>query len=324
MRRRDVLGVTAGVAVWSIVARAQHQTTRVVGFLSSSTLTSYAPFVATFVQGLAETGYATGENVAIEFRWAEGNYDRLPEMIDDLVSRKVDVIVAQSDSSALAAKKATSTIPIVFGAGDPIAAGLVTSLARPTENLTGISILTTQLNPKRLDFLLELVPRARAIGFLVNPNNPNSGIIVRDVTQAAVERDIQLRIVNAASASEFDNAFASFIEAQVNALLVGNDPFFFSQREALVKLAARHALPAMYEWREFTTAGGLMSYGANLPSMYRKVGIYVGRILNGAKPSELPVQQPTVFELVINLKTAKAPDLTVPPMLLARADEVIE
>jgi putative ABC transport system substrate-binding protein len=262
--------------------------------------------------------------VAVEYRWAEGSYDRLPALAADLVGRRVDVIVAQADVSALAAKTATSTIPIVFVAGDPVAVGLVASLARPGGNLTGVSILTIELIPKRFELLSELVPQAKSIALLVNPNNAFAERVIRDVHETAQAKGLQLHILKAGAEGEFQAAFASLVQAQAGALLVSPDSFFVSRREELVALAARSAVPAIYEWREFTAAGGLISYGTSLIGTYRQIGIYAGKILNGAKPADLPVEQPTTFELVVNLKTAKALGLTVPQSILARADEVIE
>jgi putative ABC transport system substrate-binding protein len=278
--------------------------------------------VAAFHQGLSETGYVEGQNVAIEYRWAEGHYDRLPALATDLVGRKVDVIVASGGPApARAAKNATSSIPIIFATGgDPVDFGLVASLARPGGNLTGVSLLARELMPKRLELLSELVPQAGVIALLVNPSPVNT----EDLQEAARAKGVQLHILKADTESEIDSAFATFVQLHAGALLVGADLFFFNRREQLLALAARHALPAMYEWREFAEAGGLISYGSSRTAAYRQVGIYVGKILQGAKPADLPVQQPTMFELVVNLKTAKALGLTIPPSVLARADEVIE
>jgi putative ABC transport system substrate-binding protein len=280
-----------------------------------------APFVAAFHQGLSETGYVEGQNLAIEYRWAEGQYDRLPALAADLVSRKVDLIVATSGghAPALAAKNATSTIPIVFAMGaDPVAFGLVASLARPGGNITGFSILVRELMPKRLDLLSELVPGARVIAMLVNIERK-----IGDMQQAARAKGVQLQILEAGTESEIDAAFATLVRLHAGALLVA-DPFYLNRREQLVALAARHAVPAIYDWREYVVAGGLISYGTSLTAVYRQVGIYAGKILKGAKPADLPVQQPTTFELVVNLNTARSLGLTVPPSILARADEVIE
>jgi putative ABC transport system substrate-binding protein len=282
--------------------------------------------VAAFRQGLSEAGYIEGKNVAIEYRWAEGRYDELPALAAELVGRNVDVIATSGGPPpALAAKSVTSTVPIVFVSGDdPIGKGLVTSLARPSGNLTGVSLMGVEVTPKRLQLLSELVPQASVVALLVNPNNANAERIMRDVLEAARAKGVQLPVLKAASESEIDAAFATLVQLHTGALLVGNDSFFNSRRDQLVALAARHAVPAIYAWREFAAAGGLISYGTSLPAAYRQVGIYVGKILKGAKPADLPIQQPTKFELVINLKTAQALGLTVPHSLLQRADEVIE
>jgi putative ABC transport system substrate-binding protein len=269
--------------------------------------------------------YGNGQNLAIEYRWAEGRDDRLPALAIDLVGRKVDVIATSGGPApTLAAKGATSTIPIVFVSGDPIGDGLVASLARPGGNLTGVSILVVELNPKRLELLSELVPRAEMIALLVNPNNPQTERVTHDVAEAARTKGVQLAVVKARTESEIDAAFARLLQLQAGALLVQADPVFTGLREAIVMLAARHAVPAIYPLREFAASGGLISYGASLTGSYRLAGGYVGKLLKGAKPADLPVQQPTTFELVVNLKTAQALGLTVPPSILARADEVIE
>ena len=326
MRRRDfIIFLVGAMAALPLAARAQQKAMPVIGVLhTGSPGPSFAPFMAAFRQGLSEAGYVEGQNLAIEYRWAEGHYDRLPALAADLVGRKVDLIVASSPPSALAAKSATSTIPIVFRTGDPLADGLVASLARPGGNLTGVGILAGELTPKRFELLSELVPQAQVIALLVNPNNASNERIMKLVQEAARAKGLQLPILNAATQSEIDAVFAALVQLQVGALVVGTDPFFFSRREQLVALAARHAVPAIYEWRETVASGGLVSYGINNVTVLREAGIYAGKILAGAKPADLPVQQPTKFELVINMKTAKALGLTVPQSILARADEVIE
>jgi putative ABC transport system substrate-binding protein len=326
MRRRDFITRLGSAAfAWPLAARAQQKAMPVIGFLSGASAGPYAPFVAAVHEGLSESGYVEGQNLTIEYRWAEGHYDRLPALAADLVGRNVDAILVGGDEPARAAKSATSTIPIVFGIGaDPVAAGFVASLARPGANLTGVTIIVAELTPKRFELLSELVPEARVIALLVNPNNANAGHNVQDAQDAARTKGVRLPILNAGTEGEIDVAFAALAQLRAGALLVGADPFFFGRREQIVALAARYAIPAINFEREFTVSGGLISYGTSLASVYRQIGIYAGKVLKGAKPADLPVQQPTKFELVINLKTAKVLGLTVPQTLLARADEVIE
>ena len=327
MRRRDFIIFLAGaMAAWPLDARAQQKPMPVIGVLSAGPSGPFSPFMAGFRQGLSEAGYVEGQNLAIEYRWAEGHYDRLPALAADLVGRKVDLIMAGNPPAALAAKSATSTIPIVFRhGGDPIRDGLVASLARPGGNVTGVSQLGDEgLTAKRLELLSELVPRAGVIALLVNPNSPAAGRVIQEVQQAARAKGLQLPILKAGSESEIDTAFASLAQLHADALLVAADPFLSSRREQFVALALRHAVPAIYAWREFVASGGLISYGASLTAALHLVGTYAAKVLKGAKPADLPVQQATTFELVINLKTAEALGLTVPQSLLARADEVIE
>jgi len=326
MNRRKLMLLLSGATVAGpFAARAQQKAMPVIGFLANGAPGPNAPFAAAFRRGLNETGYIEGQNVAIEYRWSEGHYDRMPALAVDLVDRRVDVIAAAGTSGIKAAKDATSTIPIVFfGGGDLVTAGLVTSLARPGGNMTGISIMSTELNPKRFGLLSDLVPQVRVIALLVNPNNATAERTIRDVQQEARAKGVQLHILKAGTEGEIDAAFRTLVEAHAGALVVGSDPFFGSRREQLLALAARHAVPTIWDWREFAVAGGLISYGISLTATSRQLGIYVGRILKGAKPADLPIQQPTKFELVINLRTAKMLDITVPPSLLARADEVIE
>ncbi len=328
MRRRKFVALLGGVvAAWPFAARAQQKAMPVIGVLGTgSPGGSFAELFLAFRQGLSEAGYVEGQNLAIEYRWAEGNYDRLPALAADLVGRKVDLIMASSPPSALAAKSATSTIPIVFRTGgEAVEVGLVTSLARPGGNLTGVSFVPNELTAKRLELLSELVPQAGVIALLVNPTSgANTERVIRDVQEAARTKGLQLHVLKASSESEIDTAFASLVQLHAGALVVGADPFLSGQREQLVALASRHAVPAIYAWREFAASGGLISYGASLTAAYRLVGTYAGKVLKGAKPADLPVQQPTTFELVINRKAAKALGLEVPPALVARADEVIE
>jgi putative ABC transport system substrate-binding protein len=309
-----------------LLLRAQQNAMPVIGFLSSSSPGSSAPSLAAFHQGLSETGYVEGQNLAIEYRWAEFRYDRLPALATDLVARQVEVIATNGEPrAALAAKIATPTIPIVFNAiSDPVSFGLVASLARPGGNLTGVSPMTTELMPKRLELLSELVPQARVIALLVDPNNVSGERRIRDMQEAARAKGVELPILKASTESEIEDALASLAQLRAGALVVDPDPFFVTRREQIVALASRHAVPAIYAWHEFAAAGGLISYGASIPSVYYQGGILVGKILKGAKPADLPVQQPTRFELVVNLKTAQALGLTVPPSILSRATEVIE
>jgi putative ABC transport system substrate-binding protein len=324
MKRREVMLLLGGAMAAPRVLRAQQKAMPVVGFLHFASPGPFALYVGAFRQGLSETGYVERENLGIEYRWAEGRYDRLPALVVDFVDRKVDVIVAAGPPAARAAKSATSTIPIVFSSADPVEEGLVDSLARPGGNLTGVSLLTVELMAKRLELLSELVPQAKVIALLVNPNNPDTEPMIRDVQEAARTKGVQLPILKARSESEIDAAFASLVQLEAGGIVVGTDPFFASRREQLAALAARHSVPAIYDFREFAAVGGLISYGTSLTGTYRQLGIYAGKILKGAKPADLPVQQPTTFELVVNLKTVKALGLTVPPSILARADEVIE
>jgi len=300
----------------------------VIGVLSSGSRESTATSplsVTAFRLGLSDAGYAEGQNVAIEYRWAENRYDRLPTLAADLVVRKVDVIAALGNAPTLAAKSATSKIPIVFAIGtDPVELGLVTSLARPGGNLTGASFLVVELTGKRFDLISELIPQAKVIALLMNPNNEGTERQTRDAQEAARGRGRQLHILRASSEKQIDTAFASLVTSPADAILVGADALFVNRREQLVALASHHAVPVIYQWREFIDSGGLISYGPSGTAITRQVGVYAGKILKGAKPADLPVQQPTRLELVINLKTAKALGLSVPPALLARADDVIE
>jgi putative tryptophan/tyrosine transport system substrate-binding protein len=327
MRRREFITLLGGAAVgWPLAARAQQTTMPVIGFLNGASPGEWTRFLTAFRGGLRESGFTEGQNVAIEFRWAEGRYDRLPALAADLVNRRVAVLVATAGTTtAVAAKAATSTIPTVFSTGgDPVKEGLVASISRPGGNRTGVSVLTTALAPKRLEILREVVPKASVIGVLLNPNNASTQPQLEDVEKAARVIDQQVRILRASSERDFEPAFATMAQTRIGALIVGADPFFGSRRDQLVALAARNRIPAIYEWREFAEAGGLMSYGSDLADGYRQVGIYTGRILRGDKPADLPVVQSTKIEFVLNLKTARSLGLTISLPLLGRADEVIE
>jgi putative ABC transport system substrate-binding protein len=326
MRRRKFIRLLGGAAVIPLAARAQQTEMPVIGFLSARSSASGARMAAAFRQGLNESGFVEGQNLRIEYRWAEGHYDRLGALADDLVRRRVAVIGALSGTpAALAAKVATTAIPIVFGnGGDPITSGLVTSLGRPTGNLTGATFYTVELSGKRLGLLHELVPKATIMGFLVNPNNPVEELETTNAEAAARALGVRLQVFKATNEREIDAAFTTILERHIGALVVGSDPFLLGFAPKLVELAARHAMPAIYNVREFPAAGGLISYGSRQSDAYYQAGIYVGKILQGTKPADLPVIQPTKFELVINLKSAKALGLDVPLHIQQIADEVIE
>jgi putative ABC transport system substrate-binding protein len=327
MRRRRFILLLSGTAILSpLFVRAQQKTMPTIGFLHFGSAVAFAPeMAAAFDAGLSEIGYVNGRSVAIEYRWAEGHYDRLPVLAVDLVNHHVDVIVAISSPATFAAKGATSTVPIVFvGVSDPVANGLIASLARPGGNLTGFSLFNVELTAKRLEFLSELVPHARSIALLVNPDNPQVESVISSAKTAADAKGVQLSVLQAGREDQIDAAFAGLADLQARGLVVQSDPFFGSRSQQLVALASRYAVPAIYAFRLFAALGGLASYGPSLIPGYRQAGIYAGRILKGEKPSDLPVQQPTILEFVINLKTAKVLGLAVPQSILARADEVIE
>jgi putative ABC transport system substrate-binding protein len=325
MRRREFITLL-GAAAWPLAARAQQPKVPVIGFLGPGSAAASAQTLAIFRQSLAEAGYVEGRNIAIEYRFAEGQYDRLPVMASELVRREVIVIVATGGTApALAAKAATATIPIVFSVtDDPVALGLVVSFARPGGNATGVNFPLAELAAKQLGLLHEVVPAARRIGLMVNPNNSPSEAVTKDVTVAASTMGIEIDVVEAASSRAIEAAFATLVRNRAEALLIGTDPFFFSRRVQISTLATRHAIPAAFFAREFPEAGGLMSYGTSLTEVFRQLGAYAGRILTGAKPADLPVVRSVTFEFVINMSTAKALGLEIPPTLLARADEVIE
>jgi putative tryptophan/tyrosine transport system substrate-binding protein len=327
MKRREFIALVGGAAAtWSFAARAQQSAMPVIGFLNSLSPGAFGPRLDAFRKGLAETGYVEGRNVAIEYRWAEGQYDRLPVLAADLVNRKVAVIAATGgDSPAFAAKAVTTTIPIVFAVtADPVKTGLVASLNRPGGNLTGVNFLLSMIVAKVFEMLHEMMPKAAAFGYLVNPTSPNAELEISDARVATVALGHKLVVVKASSEREIDAAFATLVKERVGAFLGGNDVFFYGRREQIVALAARHAMPAIFPVRAWAEAGGLMSYGTSVDDAQRQAGVYVGRILKGAKPADLPVIQSTKVELIINLKTAKALGLTFPLSLLGRADAVIE
>jgi len=326
VRRREFITLVGGAAAWPLAVRAQQAAMPVVGFLGSRSPDDSANLVAAFRAGLSETGFVEGRNVILEFRWAEDQYDRLPMLAADLVAHRVAVIAAAGGNPAgLAAKAATTKIPIIFLTGaDPVQFGLVKSLSRPDGNLTGVAALTNTLAPKQLELLREVAPKATVAAFLVNPKNPLAESDTRDVQSAAGTTGQQILILSASNDSDLDNAFAALVQQKAGALLVQSDPFFNSRPDKIVALAARDAIPAIYQWRDFPAAGGLMSYGTDLAEAHRLVGVYTGKILKGAKPTDLPVQQLVKVQFIINLKTAKALSLNVPNTLIGRADEVIE
>jgi putative ABC transport system substrate-binding protein len=326
LKRREFITLLGGVATWPLAARAQQPAMPTIGFLSGRSLASDSHLVAAFRQGLKETGHVEGQNVAIEFRWAEGQFDRLPALAADLVGSKAAAIFAGGmDIAIRVVRTAITTTPTVFATGgDPVELGLVTSFNRPGGNATAVTVIAAALLPKRLELLREMVASSAVVAVLVNPNDPNAAPYTRDVQVAARTFGLQVSVVHAATERDFDTAFATLVNAGANALLVTTNALFINRREKIVALAARYAVPAIYDRREFSAAGGLMSYGASIIDQYRQSGVYIGKILHGVKAADLPVMQPTKFELVINLKTAKALGLEIPPSLLARADEVIE
>ena len=325
MRRREFITLLGGVATWPLTVRAQQPAMPVVGFMMAGSRAALRDEIAAFEAGLKEMGFVEGQNLALEYRFAEWQFDRFPALASDLIHRQVSVIVASSPQGALAAKRATTTIPIVFSIGaDPIETGIVSSLSRPGGNVTGVYQFTAGLEAKRLGLLHEMIPKAETIGVLVNPNYAAIESQLRDVQDAAAHLGLRLVIVRANTESDFDTAFSTVASQRAGAMLVCVSPFFNARRQQLVVLASSHSLPAIFEWRDFAIAGGLMSYGTSLNNAYRQAGVYAGRILKGEKASDLPVVQSTKFEFVINLSTAKALHIDVPPTLSARADEIIE
>jgi len=326
IRRRDFITLFGGAATWPFAAQAQQPATPVIGFLNGGSPDGYAPFVAMFRQGLKEAGYVEGQNVSIEYRWAEGQYNRLPSLVADLVQHKVTVIAATSTPAALAAKAATSTVPIVFTTGgDPIKLGLVASLNRPGGNVTGTTQLSFEVGPKRLELARELFPGATTFALLVNPANPVAATVSKDLQAVADTLGVRLHVLHASTETDFEPAFATAVQLRVAALVIASpDPLFNSHAAQFGALALRHSVPVIYQLREFAAAGGLMSYGGSIADTYHLAGVYTGRILKGEKPADLPVVQSTKVELILNLKTAKALGITVPLPLSGRADEIIE
>ena len=327
IRRRDLIMLVGGAAAaWPLAARAQQTATTVVGFLNGESAVSYAPMVAAFRRGLSTVGYVEGQNLAIEFRWSENQPDQLPTLAADLVEKRVAAIAATGGVRAvLAAKRATADIPIVFTSGsDPIRLGIINSFNRPGGNLTGVNMLITEIGAKRLGLLHELLPAAARIAVMVDPNNPDSDTELKDVHAAALAIGVRLDVLHASTAQEIEAVFPALVQTGAQALQVAGAPLFIAQRERIAALAARHHMPSIYEAKNYAEAGGLISYGPSVVDVYRQVGVYVGQVLKGARPSDLPVVQPTAIELVINLQTASALGLTVPPTLLTLADEVIE
>ena len=325
MQRREFIGLIGGAAAWPVSARAQQLVVPVVGFLNGAAHEAYAPYVAAFRDGLKESGYIEGQNVLIEYRWAESQYDRLPALVAELVHRQVAVLAATGTSAALAARKATTTIPIVFStAGDPVELGLVASLNRPGGNATGSTQLSVEVAPKRIELLHELFPKATIMALIVNPTSPNAAAVSSETQTAARSLGLQLHVLNASTERDIDEAFAKAVELRADGLVVGTDAFFNGRTNQLVALMRRYGLPTVYQYSEFTAAGGLASYGGSIKSSYRTAGVLTGRVLKGEKPADLPVQQTTKIELIVNLKAAKALGITLPLSLLARADEVIE
>ena len=326
MRRRHFITLVGSAAAWPLAARAQQSAMPVIGFLGGGSPEMFTDQLSKFRLGLRETGWTEGQNVRVEYRWAQGQFDRLPALAAELVSLEVSVIAATGGSApAQAVKAATTKIPIVFtSADDPVQLGFVAALNHPGGNMTGVSIFTGSLAPKRLQLLREIVPDAKLIAFLVDPKNPTAELQQRDAEAAANALGLKLQVLKAGTEAEIETAFASLVQQRAQAILVGDSPFFLAGRDKLIALCALHAIPAIFQWREYVVAGGLVSYGTSLAAAYQQMGVYIGRVLHGEKPAELPVLQPTVFEFVVNLKTAKAQGVTIPTSLLAEADEVIE